>query len=346
MKKDTTLRLKFDVSQLVNEILDQLPESIFKSKTTTFFDPCIAGGQIVKEIERRLKNYGHSDTNISKRVHGMSTSSLRTNYAVNKNKLVGQYKITKDFLEENMNKKFDVVISNPPYTQGMKFLYRYFFEKSLELSNKVVMIMPYQPNSNYDSLKKLNKIIATHQEYISDNVSHHFNVGLDNIHYIIADKNIQNEVTEYKDPLVKYKELFPNRKRLNPILGNTESSDNKKTDNNGIHIIDKVNQNGEVTRKVSGDIVERAPQKVKTQFVVFTNRHPSRGNFNIIIKENYQSTWSLSVLAYEVDTKVEAEKLANWLKSDTIKEEVNKMLKLKKTYAVTLEMLKKLPWYE
>ena len=54
----------------------------------------------------------------------------------------------------------------------------------------------------------------------------------------------------------------------------------------------------------------------------------------------------MSVFAYEVDSKDEAEKLADWLQSDIIREEVNKMFALKGAYTITLDMLRKLPWYE
>jgi len=102
---------------LVNEMLDQLPEHVWTSDRTTFFDPAIGGGQFVKEIERRLRSAGHPDRNIHRRVFGLEESDLHIRFAVNKHKLVGQYaKKTYDkFFELDDTMKFDVVIGNPPY---------------------------------------------------------------------------------------------------------------------------------------------------------------------------------------------------------------------------------------
>lgn len=83
----------FTPPQLVNEMLDQLPPEVWSSSTTTFFDPAIGGGQLVKEIERRLKEAGHSLENIASRVFGMESDLLSVNYAVNTHKLVGNYQV-------------------------------------------------------------------------------------------------------------------------------------------------------------------------------------------------------------------------------------------------------------
>lgn len=110
-------RMKFEIEPLVAEMLDQLPESVWTSSSTTFFDPAIGGGQFVRAIEQRLRDAGHSDANIRGRVFGFEESDLHIRFAVNKYKLVGQYvrKPYDKFLELDDTMKFDVVIGNPPY---------------------------------------------------------------------------------------------------------------------------------------------------------------------------------------------------------------------------------------
>lgn len=63
-------RLKFPIEPLVVQMLDQLPEDVWKSTTTTFLDPAMGGGQFLVEIQRRLRAAGHSDDNISERMYG------------------------------------------------------------------------------------------------------------------------------------------------------------------------------------------------------------------------------------------------------------------------------------
>ena len=252
-----------------------------------------------------------------------------------------------DFLELEIDMKFDVVVGNPPYTQGKKFLYRYFFEKSLELSDKVAMVMPLSLHSKYDSLKELNKLVKTHNEFISENVSHHFNVGLNNIHYVVASKDTYNKVDSYYDLLDNYKEIYPDRKRLEPTLGNTPVGFTKNYDDTGKLAVVKVLQDGPDIRKVKIDVVNKAKQKTIKPYVVFHNNAPSLGKFNVYLHETKNPiTWSQHVFAYQFDNKEDAKKLADWLQSNIITQETKKMLELKKKHTISLEMLRKLPWYE
>jgi hypothetical protein len=134
-------RLKFEIDELVTAMLDCLPASVWTDTTTTFFDPSIGGGQVVKEIERRLTAYGH--TNIAERVFGCESNQMRINYAVNKNKLAGQY------ATDHINNSYDVIVSNPNFIKklagGNNKQYNEFAKTSLDMlteKGKLILVTP------------------------------------------------------------------------------------------------------------------------------------------------------------------------------------------------------------
>lgn len=144
-------RLKFDITNLVEEILDQLPNDVWLSETSTFCDPAMGGGQFVSAIEKRLRIAGHTSENISKRVFGYESNQMRINYVVNKYNLVGKY-TAKDFLTTDINVKFDNIVGNPPY-QGTH-------KKDSESKRKVGNKLWYQFIFKADNLVNENGHVA------------------------------------------------------------------------------------------------------------------------------------------------------------------------------------------
>jgi site-specific DNA-methyltransferase (adenine-specific) len=218
-------RMKFEIEQLVTEILDQLPESIWTSPTTTFFDPAIGGGQFVRAVEQRLRACGHSDSNIRGRVFGFEESDLHIRYAVNKYKLVGQYhrKPYDKFLEMDDSMKFDVVIGNPPYQDnaGQNTLYPKFYAKAVNLAKdvgSVAMITPPAIIPGLFGVKdpdgiKMPDPISINKIVIGNRVKKHFSgVASEFCYYILTNaKSPNSQVSIYTDAgsIVASGPLFP-----------------------------------------------------------------------------------------------------------------------------------------
>lgn len=211
-------RMKFEVEDLVAEMLDRIPDSIWASSTTTFFDPAIGGGQFVKQIEQRLRAHGHSDENIRTRVFGLEESNLHINFAVNKHKLVGQYakKPYAKYLTVDDTMKFDVVIGNPPYEAsddtGRKDqannLWSKFTKKGIELTKQgghFAFITPTSWLSPAADVGKGKTGTRFFNEYFQkfktlalnvNECARHFNVGSTFSYFVVEKTQASNFVTE------------------------------------------------------------------------------------------------------------------------------------------------------
>ena len=104
-------RLKFDLSQIINEQFTYFPNYIWESKTTTFCDLQMAAGQYIKEVVNKLREFGHSDENIKSRVFGFSENEFYLAVIQGDSSLIGTFNVYR----ENIDMKFDVQVGNDPY---------------------------------------------------------------------------------------------------------------------------------------------------------------------------------------------------------------------------------------
>lgn len=68
-------------SELANEMVSKLPDSVFESETTTFLDPICKSGTFLFEIIERLYDKGHSVSNIQSRIFTVDSNSHSLNIA-------------------------------------------------------------------------------------------------------------------------------------------------------------------------------------------------------------------------------------------------------------------------
>lgn len=212
-------RIKFEIEPLVEKMLNELPESVWISDSTTFYDPAIGGGQFVRAIEHRLKLYGHDNSNIKDRVFGTEESELHIRFAVNKHKLVGQYyKLSYDnFLNMKNPIKHDVVIGNPPYQLKNQILWRSFVDQSLEVTKDNGHLTLVTPNSWASGAKNnlfTNLFKKKQTLYIDMNGSQYFpSVGKDIGYWLIQNTKITNsKITifdQYSNPQTVDSSKYP-----------------------------------------------------------------------------------------------------------------------------------------
>lgn len=192
-------RLKFEFPALVDEMLSQIPESVFVSDSTTFLDPEIGGGQFIKAIETKLRSYGHSNINIASRVIGLTSDKFDANFAKRKNihgdEIVGQIFVADiqktDIVDEQKNKmKFDVIIGNPPYQTannagGNSKLYNLISSKAISLLNPTGVISFITPTSVLKDSRQFTLINMPGLKSVDFTADDYFNVGVKIVQWTI-----------------------------------------------------------------------------------------------------------------------------------------------------------------
>ena len=284
-------RMKFEIEPLVAEILDQLPSSVWSSKTTTFFDPAIGGGQFVRAIEQRLRKHGHSDDNIKKRVYGFEASDLHIKFAVNKYKLIGQYKKMsyENFFKLDNTMKFDVVVGNPPFNGSKndiegsraKQLYKDFVSKSLSLADNVYMVMPSLWTHKTGTLKTelynfgLKKCVGCSDKFTVD-------IG---ICYIVAEKGYNGNLTIKPESSDEYEIVWDDKMPIH--LNSSEEKNNilnkVKSKNNlgNIWVRSSLNRNDPTIGSGSTKVIDiTGPANSNPEIILTTRKSTEFPGFN------------------------------------------------------------------
>jgi len=135
-KADLSKGEVFTPISLVCEILDKIPEEVWRNPNATFLDPCMGKGTFLLEIVRRLVYiYGYTEDDVKSRVYGYDIRVKYINHLTRRGLKNVRHK---DFLNELIKMKFDVVLGNPPYqlkvgNKKTEPLWNKFFHKSLSI---------------------------------------------------------------------------------------------------------------------------------------------------------------------------------------------------------------------
>ena len=360
----------FTPIHFVEKMLDALPASIWKDKGLKWFDPaCGIGNFPVVIYYRLMKSLDKVIIGDNVRSRHIIEKMLFMNELNKKNVVLckrlfamidseAKLNITcKDFLEYDASTQYDIIVGNPPYNEARiketsdQPLYSKFIVKAIEISNKLLFVVPSRWFSGGKGLDEFRKsmllrkdIVSIHQVNNSRTIWPEVDIK-GGVNYFYLDKSYEG-LTEFTndlnggqkiqldkyDILVSDTKAYPliNKVAKYPCLSDLYLS----TGHFGITTnFEHFGKNG-VKCYVSakkGEVKYVAPKYIKNAYdfwKVFTPQGSGKGGdgFGNIIIGSPKEIASQTYFGFKVDSEKEAKSLKSYLETDF----ANYMLSLRK----------------
>lgn len=195
---------------LVQEMIDKIPEEVWKDTSATILDPAAGTGSFLVAAYWKMIEAGDTHENIiCNRLFACEINLVYLKILSDKLGIKNIY--NKDFLQLDLDMKFDVVIGNPPYQENTNtsgankqgdFWYK-FLLKATELTGLVAFVTPTSLFSSGGFGGKRHKVSTLLKKgfnfnFINPDVSNKFNVGIKICYFILENGNI-NKCTYLSD---------------------------------------------------------------------------------------------------------------------------------------------------
>lgn len=229
----------FTPVDFISKMLDELPLSIWKDKSITWFDPaCGIGNFPIVVYYRLMKSLKSAIVGDKVRSKHIIEKMLFMNELNKKNVVLCKKIFTmidssakpniscKDFLDYDTTTKYDIIIGNPPYNESRiketsdQPLYSKFIVKALEMTQRLLFVVPSRWFAGGKGLDDFRKSMLSRKDIVS--INHIPNSKTiwptidikGGVNYFYLDKSYAGltEFDKHKIQLDKYDILVPDTK--------------------------------------------------------------------------------------------------------------------------------------